>query len=188
MSWQDVTKEIPSKSKEGFGAAPTLILLYLAFGEDLGYRMAKVFSQELTVSKGWSTKHLDYFKPLLKEPSLSILLNKMEDKGLIISRIEKNGREKRYYCLNPTMISNPETSELGREITRRILKVRGKAITETQEQGVIIEFLSELEKKGRTPYLRQWSSIKQFDFIAFLTFLKNLALELGNNEVAQILD
>ena len=170
----------------GAQEAVILDLMYLALGEDYAYHMAGQFANELRDKNLWKDGQIKEFKlKILKNRSgpLSILLNQMEKYKLIISREEWNGKLKRkYFSINPAILLSPDDS-------RQYFVVSSSEFFEISTKE-IDEYLKELGKENNDVrklqvYLRQWSSIRKFDFVTFLEFLRAEAEKRGKESLSQ---
>ncbi|MDF0589698.1 hypothetical protein [Candidatus Methanocrinis natronophilus] len=167
MKWQDTVKQSGEERT-------SLVLMYLALGEDYSYNMAKkYFSIEATEEKGWSEDKLKKLKSLKDPSQLSHLLKKMEKKELLVSSdTEVNGRNRHVYRLNPQILCS-------------ILNIPN--MKNPTEAEIIKAFLDELSKKEREPYFDVWRTMEILDFISFLYFLENESKEHDMNEATNIL-
>ena len=199
--WYDMLSSIKGGSEE----AATLILMHLALGEDYAYNIAGRFANELTEKNLWSDRQIRQFRLKTlrnKTGPLSALLNDMEKKKFLISREEFVGKKKRkYFSINPAILLSPNGSKNYfvpcffvqthcemHEIICRQRKI--SEISETEIKG----FLKELEErkpkdKDANQYFdarfKWWSSIKRFDYLAFLKFLQDEAGAKDKSELAQ---
>ena len=109
-----------------------------------------------------------------KSGPLSTLLNQMEENKLLISREECNGKLKRkYFSINPAILLSPDDS-------RQYFIVSSSEFFEMTTEE-IDEYLKEMKKKNVRElqvYLKQWSSIRKFDFVTFLEFLRAEAVKM----------
>lgn len=167
MTWQKIVKQLGEEKT-------SLVLMYLALGEDYPYNMAdKNFSIELTEEKGWSRDLLTKLKSLKDASQLSRLLKQMEKERLIISRnSEVNGRKRHIYRLNPLILCN----------------ISNLSITSKPPEFEIMgSFLGELSKKEREPYFEVWKEMNPLEYITFINFLEIESEELGMYDVMSIL-
>ncbi|MGD0952261.1 MAG: hypothetical protein ABR985_07685 [Methanotrichaceae archaeon] len=164
--WHTKLSSIEGGSQE----AVILALMYFVLGEDYAYHMASQFAKELTDKNLWKDEQIKKFKlKILKNKSgpLSTLLNQMEKNKLLIAREDMIGKHKRkYFSINPAILLCPDDS-------RQYFVVSSSEFFEITTKE-IDEYLKELKKKNVQElkvYLKQWSSIRKFDFVTFLEFL-----------------
>lgn len=167
MKWQDIVEQLGKERT-------SLVLMYLALGEDYPYNMAtRNFLHELTEKKGWSKNFLKKMNSLTDPSQLSRLLKQMEEKELLISSdTEANGRNRHVYRLNPQILCS-------------ILNIPN--MKNPPEEEIIKVFLDELSKKEREPYFDVWRTMKILDFTSFLYFLENESKEHDMNDATNIL-
>ena len=181
--WHTKVCSIEGGSQE----AVILVLMYLVLGEDYAYHMAGQFANELRDKNLWKDEQIKEFKlKVLKNRSgpLSTLLNQMEKNKLLMSREEWNGKLKRkYFSINPAILLSPDDS-------RQYFVVSSSEFFEIQTKE-IEEYLKELGKENNRDvrklqvYLKQWSSIRKFDFVTFLEFLRAEAEKMGKESLSQ---
>ena len=177
MTWQDVIREFKTKSLEGHGAAAVLVLIYLVYGEDYPYNMAKFFKDNLSEKKGWKPEQLKHFKKLLDLSQLQTLLTNMRNKELLLSQYVG---DRHYFRINPRILffaASRYCSWHQREAETQWVKNDLK----------IYRFLGALKTRDRLSYFKRWSTIELFDFITFYECLAHDAMELGMDEMAKIL-
>ena len=170
----------------GSQEAVILVLMYLALGEDYAYHMAGQFANELRDKNLWKDEQIKEFKlKVLKNRSgpLSTLLNQMEKNKLLMSREEWNGKIKRkYFSINPAILLSPDDS-------RQYFVVSSSEFFEISTKE-IDEYLKEIGKENNRDvrklqvYLKQWSSIRKFDFVTFLEFLMAEAVLRGKESLS----
>jgi hypothetical protein len=161
LHWHEAFEENVSGSKP----AKVFSLLYLAMGEDYTYNMVKEFKDTSINVKA------------LKDPNqLQPILKSLEESEFITSRKDHvDGRERKYYTLNPQILRNPDGSEIYHLPRRGYLDISEEDIN---------DFLEEMGKKDRKPYLNQWNNtrgINKFDYITFLLTIQEEADVLGKN-------
>jgi hypothetical protein len=188
MSWQKVIKEFRAEKSESNGFAASLILMYLAFGKDYPYDMAIKFKKELLPETGWTEEQLKCFSKLKDVNQLNVLLNGMENRGLLKSRKEDKGRRRKYFQLNEDIIISPFTNEGLDKMIRDIAKSNGSTDNEAKDRDLVLGFLDELSKRCRDIYFGRWSSIEKFDYLTVLGCLKQEALDMKNEAILILLN
>jgi hypothetical protein len=107
-SYDDPKSEDPSKKNDGTysQSSVVILLIYLTFGDDHPYHIAKYFEKL-------------YYKPLdpnvkipytsnLRTTKIGTLLNKMKEDGLVTVREEKvDHKAVKTYSVNPRIIQSP---------------------------------------------------------------------------------
>ena len=169
LHWHEAFEENVSGSKP----AKVFSLLYLAMGEDYTYNMVKEFKDTPIDVKA------------LKDPNqLQPILKSLEESEFITSRKDHvDGRERKYYSLNPQILRNPDGSEL--------YQLPGGMDHLDISMEYINDFLEELGKKDRKRYLNQWNSargINKFDYITFLLTMQEEANGLGKSALVRGFD
>lgn len=157
---------------KGPNFAKVLALLDLATGEDYTYNMVKQFRNTSVDVK--ALRDPNQLQPILKS------LEEME--FLTSKKVLMDGRERKYYSLNPQVLRNPDGSELYH-------LPRGGNLDISEED--INNFLKELGKKDRELYLNQWTNkrgINKYDYITFLITLEEEAYALGKSVLVRGLD
>lgn len=177
MSWQEIIKEFRAEEGEHDGFAASLLLMYLSLGEDTAYNAAKEFKKNLLTENGWDPRTLRAMRKVKDPNQLNILMNDMEQKGLLLSKKETTGRRRRFFRLDPMIIYFTETTNKGREIAR-LLAVYSSGFDEAADAEAISGLLKMLEKNDRKEFFKIWSQIATFDFIHFLKFLLQEATKL----------
>jgi DNA-binding MarR family transcriptional regulator len=157
----------------GPNAAKVFALLYLVMGEDYTYNMAKQFKNTSIAFKA------------LKDPNqIQPILKSLEENKFIVSRKDLvDGRERKYYSLNPQILHNPDGSDSYQ------LPNGGGHLDISEED--INDFLKDMDKKDRKRYLDQWNSargINKFDYITFLLTIQEEANVLGKSVLVRGFD
>ena len=216
--WFDKVAEFKAKTSGSFGVVPNFLLMYLTLGEDYASSMVKTISKGMSTKNGWNDSQIETFRSIRDRSLLQRILTKMEEKEFLLSRMEKvNGRKRKYFRLNPEVLRNPDGSEIyyrhqrriltffdeifccpkcGTKIptksaTRDILEIPKESIrelTETLNERVVVMSGDTETKRDLSAYFKKWSRIERFDFVEFLMFIKEEALELNKNELAFMLD
>lgn len=205
MQWNEVLcRNYPGRERDLSGAEQTLILMYLALGEDTAFHMAKEFKTIMKTFEGKKEDNIkkdkvhknpekyyeslaELLKTLSHQSSLKLFLDKMEKTKLLISNQEKSGRKRRPFRINPDVLRNPE----GRDVY--YIKNKENYISEWSIAPQQIEdFFSKVEtslrgdvakkrKKGsakrddpKIKYHKYWTKISVFDFRTFLLFIYKL--------------
>lgn len=164
----------------------SLVLMYLALGEDNAYNMEKVFTNGITKKNGWNKEQEEAFRSLKDKNQLHTLLERMEEVGFLISEKSPSGRKQRNFRLNPAILISPDGSEnyqLGKEV---IISDNEDGTTTTKEinnqfygrEGIlripdelINEFLNKLKDENKEINFKQWSQFAYINFYFFIFFL-----------------
>jgi len=162
--WHEVFEEL-----KGRNSSKVLVLSFIAMGEDYSYNIAMQFKNA----------SLD-FKALKDPNQLQPILKELEENGFLTSRVETvDGRDRRYYSINPHVIYSPDGSK------PHILVLNRKRLEIAEE--TVHKFLKGMETKKKEGYFdwyfERWHSIKRFDFITFLHFLQEEAMAQKNSEL-----
>jgi len=153
------------ETAKGPNPAKVFALSYLSIGEDYTYNMAKQFKDK-------SIK----FKALIDPNQLHPILKDLEQMKFLTSRNDIiDGRERKYYSLNPEIFRNPDGSKLYHFPRIGYLDISKEDIH---------DFLKEMGKQDRKLCINRWSKthvIKKFDYITFLILMKEEAEALGKS-------
>jgi hypothetical protein len=187
MHWQEIIKEFTAEEQKGHGFAASLVLMYLAFGQQYGYKMAEDFKRGLTAENGWKEEQLKYLSKLKDVNQLNVLLNSLEHKGLLISSKEEKGRRRKFFQLHEDIIISSYCMEGVDGLIRGLSKSRFLANEET-ERALICSFLDALSNRNRETYFSRWSAIEKFDYLTFLGILKEEAKDMKNEEMVSLLN
>jgi hypothetical protein len=188
MSWQEIIKKFTAVEEEGHGFAASLVLMYLAFGQEYAYNMSKEFEKGISSENGWKEEQLVYSSKLKDVDQLHTLLEGMEKKGLLKSYKEAKGRRRRYFRLDENIILSPYSNGGLDGMLHDISRLKGFSTNEEKERASVCRFLDELSKKSRDTYFRRWSKIEKFDYLTFLGVLKEEAQHMKNEEIAGLLN
>ena len=161
LHWHEAFEE----NVRGFNAAKVFALSYLAMGKDYTYNMAKQFKDTSIAFK--ALKDPNQLQPILKD---------LAEMGFLTSRSDiVDGRERKYYSLNPQIFRNPDGSEIYH-------LPRGGYLDICEED--INDFLNEMSKMDRKRCINRWNEtqgIHKFDYITFLIIMKEEAEALGKS-------
>lgn len=180
-SWQEVLKGFKAERPEYDGAKACLVLMYLAVaGEEIPYRMAKNFKAGIVQENGWNADQIYYLRSLIDENQLRVLLREMEKKNLVVSRKEPRTpvTAYHYYRLDPWIcVHGP-----GEPCALHANQIK-------EEFYLAVNFLYvDMVSDEYMRYFKIWRSIKVFDFITFLMFLRDEANTRNNAEMKRILE
>jgi hypothetical protein len=160
-----------SKSEKYVYSQPyaIIILMYLALGKDYPYHIAQVFKESTIPSK------IRRGSTLKNSNKIGELLNKMREDGLLTLSEDRDGsrRVHKNYKINPEIIRSPARGA-------PYIKADGNVFEIPLE--LLESFFTWLEETyneedRKAPFIKALETVRQFDYITFLMFLKDRAVE-----------
>ena len=136
MLWHEIIEKYP-----GNGSSAVLILMFLTFGQDYPYNIARTLKPHENILKKRGLGRLSHGN------LVSATMNQMEKDGLIIAETANSLTIRKYYSLNPEVIRTPVTpNDFPIRGTGKKLHVLGKSITNIDLVNLFLAQMSTLLK------------------------------------------
>jgi hypothetical protein len=155
------------KSKKYVFSQPVaiIILIYLALGEDYPFQIAKVFG-------GSALTKMPRGSPLKNSNKTGQLLNKMKEDGFL-NLLADEEDSKKPYKINPEIVRSPARGVPYRKADGNVFDIPIELLVR------FFTWLKETynEEERKIPFVKALEKVRVFDYITFLMFLRDRAVE-----------